>query len=274
MKHSITIDGETRNLDIRAMDESFIMYDKLWKAPLRRQDLPPAEPGTTAYTIQEFLRRQVHAIGSCMILAWDGDGLIGKMHFTTRELAEAIGGAGPEPGGYCVDSYPTLGGCFAQKLRAFSDEELERLLRSGSRTLRVVCFNIANRDPRYHGQGIATALLEYLKRWAKERCWRRLEMRTCPDVVPAGGPGNWVAGPWILRRGPLERRGFRVIEEIAREPEEIRRRQRRIEEAARAKSEDCPEQDMLWHLENFHRIYADERGRSDYDRDYLMVCDL
>lgn len=274
MKHSITIDGEKRDLDIRAMDETFIMYDKLWKAPLRRQDLPPPELGTTAYTIQEFLRRQVRAIGSCLILAWDGDGLVGKMHFTTRELAEALGGAGPEPGGYCVDPYPTLGGCFSQKLQAFSDEELERLLGSESRTLRVVCFNIANRDPRYHGQGIATALLEYLKVWAKERRWQRLEMRTCPDVVPASATGNWVAGPWILRRGPLERRGFRVLEEIPREPEEVHRRHRGIEEAARAKSEDCQEQDMLWHLESFRRIYADERRRSEYDRDYLMVCDL
>ena len=87
------------------MDESFIMYDKLWKAPLRRQDLSPPVPGTTAHAIQEFLRRQGRAIGSCLILAWDGDGLVGKMHFTTRELAEAIGGGGPEPSGYGVDPH-------------------------------------------------------------------------------------------------------------------------------------------------------------------------
>ena len=274
MQHTITVDGEKRSLDIRAMDEGFIMYGKLWKAPLRRRDLPPAEPGTTAYTIQEFLRRQVRAIGSCLILAWDGDGLVGKMHFTTRELAEAIGGHSPEPGGYCVDPHPTLGGCFAQKLKAFSDEELDRLFRSESRTLRVVCFNIANLDARYHGQGVATALLEHLKGWAKERRWRRLEMRTCPDIVPARGPGDWVAGPWVLRRGVLERRGFRVLDEIPREPEEVERRQRGIEEAARARNEDWPERDMGWHLKSFRRIYASERQRSQYDRDYLMVCDL
>ena len=29
MKHAIEIDGETRDLDIHVMDESFIMYDKL-----------------------------------------------------------------------------------------------------------------------------------------------------------------------------------------------------------------------------------------------------
>jgi hypothetical protein len=161
-----------------------------------------------------------------------------------------------------------------RKLRAFSGEELERLLRSESRTLRIVCFNIANRDARYHGQGIATALIEYLKQWAKERGWQRLEMRTCPDVVPATAAGLWVAGPWILRRGPLERRGFRVLEEIPREPEELERRQRAIEEASPARNEDCPEQDMWWHLESFRRIYADERKRSCYDWDYLMACDL
>ena len=274
MRHTITIDGERRDIDIRAMDESFIMYDKLWKAPLKRGALPKPAPGTTGHVIQEFFRKQIRTIGSCLILAWDGDGLVGKMHFTTRELAEAIGGGGPEPGGYCVDPYPTLGGCFVRKLQAFSDEELERLLRSESRTLRIVCFNIANRDARYHGQGIATALIEYLKHWAKDRGWQRLEMRTCPDVVPAMAAVDWIAGPWILRRGPLERRGFRVLEEIPKGAEEVERRQRAIAEISRAKSEECPEHDMLWHLESFHRIYADERQRSQYDRDYLMVCDL
>ena len=274
MNHTITIDGERRDLEIRAMDESFIMYNKLWRAPLRRQDLPPAKPGTIHHTIQEFLRMQVRVIGSCLILGWDGDGLVAKMHFTTRELAEAIGGAGPEPGGYCVDPHPTLGGCFASKLKAFSGEELEQLLQSESRTLRIVCFNIANRDPRYHGQGIATALLEYLKGWAKERDWQRLEMRTYPDIVPASGPGIWAAGPWVLRRGALERRGFRILKEILREPEEVQRRQLAIDMAIRAKNEDWPEPDMLWHLESFRRTCADERQRFQYDRDYLMGCNL
>ena len=94
-------------------------------------------------------------------------------------------------------------------------------------------------------------------------------MRTCPDVIPAN-----VTGPWILRRGPLERRRFRVIEEIPKEPEEVERRQRGIQEASRARNEDWPEEDMLWHLESFRRIYADERQRSQYDRDYLMAYDL
>ncbi len=96
-----------------------------------------------------------------------------------------------------------------------------------------------------------------------------VSIRTCPDVLPAN-----VAGPWILRRGPLERRGFRVLEEIPKGSEEVERRQRGIEETSRARSEDWPEQDMVWHLESFRRIYADERQRSRYDRDYLMGCDL
>ena len=55
MKHTLTIDGEKRNLEIRAMDESFIMYDKLWKAPLRWKGLPSPEPGTIQHTIKEFV---------------------------------------------------------------------------------------------------------------------------------------------------------------------------------------------------------------------------
>jgi len=267
MRHTITIDGEERDLDICAMDEGFIMYDKLWEAPLMRQDLPPPEPGTTAHSIQEFLRRQVRTIGSCLVLAWDGDGLVGKMHFTTRELHEVVGG--PQPGGYCVDPHPNHGGRFVQKLEMLSDEELERLLRSESRVLRIVCFNVGNRDPRYHGQGIATAMLQYLKAWARDRGWRRLEMRACPDVVvPADAVGSW-----ILRRGQLKRRGFRLLEEIPVGPDEVGRRQRRIEETSKAKTGDWPPED-IWQLENFRRIYADERRRRDYDKDYLMGYDL
>jgi len=273
MRHAITIDGENRDLDIRAMDESFIMYDKLWNAPLRPEDLPEPAAGSTGHVIREFLRKQIRAIGSCLIMAWDGDGIVAKMHFITRELAEAIGVGGPKPGGYCVDPHPSLGGCFALKLQAFSDQELGRLLRSESRALRIVCFNIGCRDPRYHGQGIATALIEYLKLWAKDRGWQRLEMVTCADVVPAEGPGHWTDGPWILRRGPLERRGFRVLKEIPNSPEEVETRRLGIE-TARTGGDDRPEQDMKWHRENFCRVCGGEPQRSDYDRDYLMACDL
>lgn len=212
MKHCVEIDGEKRQLDIRAMDEDFIVWRKMFKASLTPDNIDTADPEYLAAgradgrfkVIEEFFRKQIRIVGSCMVLAWDGDGVVGKMHFTTREMHEAIGGPEQWPHAcYCVDNDG-----FAPKIRALSDEELDGLLESPSRTLRILCFNIGHADPRWHGQGIASAMIEYLKDWARENGWRRIEMQSCPDATPLS-----VIGDWMLRRGYLERRGFHLVKE-------------------------------------------------------------
>jgi len=275
MKRTIEIDGERRDIDIRAMDESFIVYRKMFAPPLTPDNIGKVNPGDPEYLaaqlangrfkiIEEFFRKQVQIVGSCMILAWDGAGVIGKMHFTTREMHEAIGG--PEqwtsPSCYCVDHDG-----FAPKLQGFSHEELALLLTSASRTLRVLCFNIGHRDERYQGQGMATAMLEYLAQWARERNWRRIEVRSCPDITP-----TTVIGDWMLRRGPLERRGFHVLEETRVSPDDASRRMREIDEFLAGKG-DYPK----WaepYAHTVHHLAAHSVRRSEYDKDYLMACDL
>lgn len=264
MNHRVMIGGVQKDLDIRAMDESFIVYCKLLDAPLTRQSVGVPEQETDAYVVQDFFRKQIRVVGSCMILAWDGDGVIGKMHFTTREMHEATGG--PENWDarycYCVDHDG-----FAPKLQTFRDEELDRLLKSESRTLRVLCFNVGHTDPRWHGQGVAKAMLEYLKQWARERGWRRIEARSCPDITP-----TMVIGDWMLRRGAFGRRGFRVAEEWRVSPEEAARRLQIIEESLAGTKKFPAWAD--WYLANAHRLAADPTLRAQYDKDYLMVCNL
>ena len=275
MKHMIEIDGERRNIDIRAMDERFIVYRKMFAAPLTPDNIGIVNPGDPEYLaeqiadgrfniIEEFFRRQIQIVGSCMILAWDGDGVIGKMHFTTREMHEALGG--PErwnaPFCYCVDHNG-----FAPKLQTFSDEELTRLLASPSRTLRVLCLNIGHTDPRWHGHGIAKAMLEYLKQWARERGWRRIEVQSCPDITPTS-----IIGDWMLRRRPVERRGFRVLEETQISPDEAQRRLRVIEEFLSGGS-DYPNW-AEWYARSVHRLAAGSAWKSEYDKEYFMACDL
>lgn len=272
MRHTIVVDGQERDIDIRAMDESFIVYRKMFDPPLTADNMEKADPEYLATgradgrfkVFEEFFRKQIRIVGSCMILAWDGDGIIGKMHFTTREVHEAIGG--PEEWGssacYCVDHDG-----FAPKIKSFSDEELTRLLRSESRTLRVVCFNVGHSDERYQGQGIATAMLKCLKQWAKERGWRRIEIHSCPDIVP-----TTVIGDWMLRRGPLERRGFRVVEETPIPPEQAEVRLRVINDLAAGKKDSPDWAD--WYVRNFPRLSADPAWQSECDKNYLMAYDL
>jgi hypothetical protein len=39
MKHPITIDGQQREIDIRPMDEDFIVYRKMYAPPLTRDNI-------------------------------------------------------------------------------------------------------------------------------------------------------------------------------------------------------------------------------------------
>jgi hypothetical protein len=133
--------------------------------------------------------------------------------------------------------------------------------------LRLLCFNVGHFDERYQGQGIAKAMLEYLKQWARERGWRRIEIHSCPDITPTN-----VIGEWMLRRGPLERRGFHVLEETPAPPEQAEARLRVIEDLQAGKKEHPQWED--WYTRNFHRFGADPAWRSQYDKDYLMACDL
>jgi len=272
MLHRITIDGAPRDLDIRAMDEDFIAYRKMYVPPLTRENVGMILPHDDApvmrhfkrrryqQVIEEFFRRQIRAVGSCAVLAWEGDGVVGKMHFTTREMFAAFRRAGAW---YCVDheSTPTT-------ILSLDEDEEARLLASESRTLFVVCFNIGHMDARYHGQGIASAMLEYLKAWARERGWRRIETHSCPDITPHRSIGSW-----MLRRSALERRGFRVAEETRVPPHEAAARLRHIEATMAGTATFHPWE--AWWVENFDCLLAASPSwRDEYDRDYVMACDL
>jgi len=285
MRHTILIDGDERDIDIQAMDESFIVYRKMHVPPLTPANIGSVRPGDPAglaeflksdrpRIIEEFFRKQIRALGSCAILAWDRGGVIGKMYFTTKELFAAVGPAARAlgldhdgfPGCMCIQN-PDM----PKVVQTFGDDQLQSLLASPSRALRVLCLNVGHFDTRYHGQGIASAMLEFLKGWARERGWRRLEAPSCADVVPFRA-----LGPHILRRSYLERHGFHAVEERAAPPEDAERRRRGVE---RILSGDLHEGD--WdvrsygrNIERVRRLASDPAWREVYDKTIIMACDL
>lgn len=269
MKHTITIDGRRRDLDIRPMDESFIVYRKMFNPPLTPRNIGDFVPGDARQagfkTVEAFLRRQIRVLGSCMILAWDGDGVVAKMPFTTREIYDALGG--PEryddsPACYCIDH-----GGFASSIQQLTDAQLAAMLSSPSRTLRILCFNVGCLDRRYRGQGIAKALVQFLLSWARDHHWRRVEAYACADVMPPS-----LVGDWFMRRGPLERLGFRVVEAKAVPPAQAQARLRILEDllAGKARPPDWAD----WYVANFSRLTVNSCWRDEYDKDYCMGCDL
>jgi hypothetical protein len=110
-------------------------------------------------------------------------------------------------------------------------------------------------------------MLEYLKQWARERGWRRIEMRSCADITPTN-----VIGEWMLRRGALERRGFHAAMEIQVPPDQASRRRAEIEAFLSGDEERLRREE--WYAARVHRLASDPALRSQYDRDYLMAFDL
>jgi GNAT superfamily N-acetyltransferase len=190
--------------------------------------------------------------------------VIGKMRFTTREMWDAVRQAG---GWICVDNNLT-----APALRKFADEQLDRLLASQSRALWISCFNIGHSDARYQGQGIAKAMVEFLKQWARERGWRRLEACSVPDVVPEAALGGHV-----LRRGAWERRGFHIQEETRASARDAAARRDAIERIVSGR---------LWPADHWYMKSGQHDARKvkelagatawqdEYDKDYVMAFDL
>jgi GNAT superfamily N-acetyltransferase len=272
VKHIVLIEGKKRVLDIRAMDENFIIWRKLITPPLNAMNMKTSDPeyleqGYTDGRFQvfnEFFRKQIQIIGSCMILAWDGDGVVGKMHFTTREVHAAFNG--PEQWDaetcYCVDHDG-----FAPAIQSFSDEDLTHLMKSPSRILRILCFNIGHTNPKWHGQGIAKVMVNYLQKWAYEHNWLGIEIQSCPDIVPPS-----VIGDWMLRRGALEHLGFRIIREFQTPADEAHLRLQQIN-SFRAGYRNFPKW-CDWYSKNVHRFTQDEKWKTDYDKNYIMMCDV
>lgn len=275
MKHSIEIDGQKRDIDIRPMDEDFIVYRKMYAPPLTPENIGKVNPGDWAehielfrkkgwqLLIEDFLRKHIRAIGSCAILAWDGDGVIGKMYFTTQEMWDAFVEADCF---FCIEheSMPKF-------IESLSDERIESLLASPSHTLRLLCSNIGHFDTRYHGKGIASALLEVLRSWAMEHGWRRITIKSCPDVVPF-----WAVGPNQVRQGPLERRGFHIVSESRVAPEQAEFRREAITRilTGQFKEDDWDVKTYPDNIASVKRIAETSAWEDVYDREYVMALDL
>ncbi|MBN1348480.1 GNAT family N-acetyltransferase [candidate division KSB1 bacterium] len=274
MKHAIEIDGERRDIDIRPMDDEFIVFRKMYVPPITRENLTAGSPddpscltdflhSDAASIVKGFLEKQTRAMGSCAILAWDGDGVIGKMYFTTHEMWEAFRQAGCY---LCVEheSMPRM-------IQSLSNDEIAALLASPSKTLHILCHNIGHFDTRYHGKGIASAVLDEMKRWAKENGWRTIEIDSCPDVVPfyALGSQHW-------RRSALEKRGFYLARDTVCPEQQAGFRRQSIERilTGQFKDDDWDIKTYPGNIADVKRLAETSDWEAVIDRDYVMAFDL
>ena len=272
MKHSIKIGGLQREIDIRPMGEDFIVYRKMYVVPLTRENISQINPGDWRehleefkragwqQVIQAFLLREVRALGSCAMLGWEGNGVVAKMYFTTAEMFDAFKARG---GCHCLESrsMPAV-------IESLTDEQVAELLRSPSRTLRILCFNVGHFDQRYHGQGIATAMIECLKA-VGPRARLAEDPRGFLSGHHAADGGREItccaAARWSGAGSACSR--IRSRDRSRRGPVCARSR------VTRARRRSIPT-GRTWYLRNFPRFYAAVAWRSEYDLDHLMACDL
>jgi len=57
MKHTIEIDGEQRDIEIKAMDESFIVYRKMYMPPLTSKNIGTIASNDDVPQLERFRRK-------------------------------------------------------------------------------------------------------------------------------------------------------------------------------------------------------------------------
>ena len=131
-------------------------------------------------------RARIKDIGSCAILAFDGDQHIGQLQFR-RYAAGAR-----SPTGMWEPLYWGDFGTHAPVLPA--------------RSLAIFCYHVGqlddtdDRDPRYQGRGIGLALLDHLLVWAAEHGFAAITAKATPPVrAVMGGMGGQPAEAYVER---------------------------------------------------------------------------
>jgi len=151
------------------------------------------------------------------------------------------------------------------------ENELAKLPRSESKPLFILCFNVGHFDTRYHGKGIASAMVTFLKNWARERDWEGIEALSCPDVVPFHA-----LGPQHLRRSRLESHGFRVISEKRVALGEAAIRRNSIEDIISGSLDEkhWMVRSYPGNVEMVRQLTLDSSWSETYDKEHVMGCDL
>jgi len=200
--HRIEIDGVAREILIRPMTEDFVLWRCLHHGALSPDtieqcpDPPPEWPAHRAVNVP-LLKKLIRTYGTCAILAWEGDEVVGSLRFYPKvvcDLSDAEGMCLQQP--FPAGPNDTLAGLDFPPLEQIEDK-----------TLSVHCLMAGSHGAggAFHRKGLGGRMVQALIRWATEHGWQAIEATSLADVdlvydvTGQAGPSFW------------EKHGFRVV---------------------------------------------------------------
>lgn len=198
------------NVAIRPMDRDFLLWRCLHGGPLSAENLdaPPEVEGMDWAALRgrnlPLLALLTETYGSCAMLAWDGDLVVGYARFYPQPVWDLTAA-----GHMCLQQFAPNGP--SAELAA---QRLPPLSELTDRTLRVHCLMTGSpqqRENPYRRKGLGTRLVRALIDWATTQGWAAIEA-TAYEEIPALYEISGQAG-----RRWWERLGF-VVAEVGVEP--------------------------------------------------------
>jgi GNAT superfamily N-acetyltransferase len=180
VKHPVTIGGEERVIDIRPMSDDFILWRCLHGGPHTAQTIDQWPPKKTQWEGQRainvpLLRKLIEAYGTCAMLAWDDDSVVGFLRFYPKAVC-----AFPDAGMMCLQQAHPAGPSellAAKRLPAL--EEIE------DKTLSVHCLMTGTpflAENPYQRKGLGTMMARALLDWARQNGWVAVEAIAYEDL--------------------------------------------------------------------------------------------
>ncbi len=169
------------NIVIRPMTSDMILWRCLHNGPLTAASVerPPQGQGMDWALHREtnvpLLQKLIDTYGTCAMLAWDGDAVVGFVRFYPKVVAQM-----EEAGQLCLQQSWPNGPSAKLAEQPFPPKE-----RLADKTLMVHCLMTGspkNESNPYQRVGLGTALTKALLAWARAQGWDRIEATAYEDV--------------------------------------------------------------------------------------------
>ena len=193
-----------RSIVIQPMTKRFILWRCLHDGPLSKDTIDHWDPATHIPWAQfrsrnvPLLEKLIDTYGTCMMLARDGEKIVGMLFFVPKAMLSMEGA-----GFFCLQQNPPGGPSVDFAQHPFPSPDAMK-----DRTLTVRCLMTGSpkfSENPYQRKGIGTRMARALMEWARVHGWEGIEARSFEDLPSLyAHTGNAGRGFW-------EKLGFGIV---------------------------------------------------------------